>query len=136
MFSVSPADTSLGACIMQCVLPAGVEFYSSGFDSNDVSTYPHSYPIVWTGKLFTRCNEIQMEWFIAIMLSIFQPSFIWFYHLRQDAQIKFNNAYITCTHFFLFLHPIKVKSSSFTMRKDDLKKLWPSAFIMRKSCVI
>ncbi|OWM65148.1 hypothetical protein CDL15_Pgr008735 [Punica granatum] len=32
-----------------CVLPAGVAFYSSGFDSNDPSTFPRSYPIVLTG---------------------------------------------------------------------------------------
>lgn len=35
---------------LQCVLPAGVEFYASGFDSNDASTFPRSYPIVLTGK--------------------------------------------------------------------------------------
>jgi hypothetical protein len=34
---------------LQCVLPAGVEFYSSGFDANDASTFPRSYPIVLTG---------------------------------------------------------------------------------------
>lgn len=34
---------------LQCVLPAGVEFYSSGFDANDASTSPRSYPIVLTG---------------------------------------------------------------------------------------
>uniref|UniRef100_A0A6N2L7W8 UDENN domain-containing protein n=1 Tax=Salix viminalis TaxID=40686 RepID=A0A6N2L7W8_SALVM len=33
-----------------CVLPAGVEFYPSGFDSNDSSTFPKSYPIVFTGS--------------------------------------------------------------------------------------
>lgn len=33
----------------QCVLPAGVLFYSSGFDANDASTFPRSYPIVLTG---------------------------------------------------------------------------------------
>ncbi|KAL8141853.1 hypothetical protein V2J09_014885 [Rumex salicifolius] len=42
-----------------CVLPAGVEFYSSGFDSNDESTYPHSYPIVLTegdgSKIYVSC---------------------------------------------------------------------------------
>ncbi|KAK3013103.1 hypothetical protein RJ639_008645 [Escallonia herrerae] len=32
----------------KCVLPAGVEFYASGFDSNDASTFPRSYPIVLT----------------------------------------------------------------------------------------
>ena len=36
---------------LQCVLPAGVEFYSSGFDSNDPSTYPRRYPIVLTGMM-------------------------------------------------------------------------------------
>lgn len=36
---------------LQCVLPAGVEFYGSGFDSNDPSTLPRSYPIVLTGML-------------------------------------------------------------------------------------
>ncbi|KAM1026422.1 hypothetical protein ACFX13_040054 [Malus domestica] len=34
-----------------CVLPAGVLFYSSGFDSNDAYTFPRSYPIVLTGTL-------------------------------------------------------------------------------------
>jgi hypothetical protein len=34
---------------MQCVLPAGVRIYSSGLDTDDVSTYPRSYPIVLTG---------------------------------------------------------------------------------------
>ena len=42
-----------------CVLPAGVEFYSSGFDSNDVSTFPRSYPIVLTegdgSKIYVSC---------------------------------------------------------------------------------
>ncbi|KAF8399144.1 hypothetical protein HHK36_015009 [Tetracentron sinense] len=42
-----------------CVLPAGVEFYSSGLDSNDVSTFPRSYPIVLTegdgSKIFVSC---------------------------------------------------------------------------------
>ncbi|XP_022765895.1 DENN domain and WD repeat-containing protein SCD1-like isoform X2 [Durio zibethinus] len=42
-----------------CVLPAGVEFYSSGFDSNDPSTYPRSYPIVLTegdgSKIYVSC---------------------------------------------------------------------------------
>ncbi|KAA8541268.1 hypothetical protein F0562_025231 [Nyssa sinensis] len=39
-----------------CVLPTGVEFYTSGFDSNDVSTFPRSYPIVLT------VAEIINEW--------------------------------------------------------------------------
>ncbi|XP_058073916.1 DENN domain and WD repeat-containing protein SCD1 isoform X2 [Magnolia sinica] len=42
-----------------CVLPAGVEFYSSGLDLNDVSTYPRSYPIVLTegdgSKIYVSC---------------------------------------------------------------------------------
>lgn len=42
-----------------CVLPAGVEFYSSGFDSNDASTFPRSYPIVLTegdgSKIYVSC---------------------------------------------------------------------------------
>ncbi|OAY59212.1 DENN domain and WD repeat-containing protein SCD1 isoform X1 [Manihot esculenta] len=42
-----------------CVLPAGVEFYSSGFDSNDDSTFPRSYPIVLTegdgSKIYVTC---------------------------------------------------------------------------------
>ncbi|KAK9277804.1 hypothetical protein L1049_027360 [Liquidambar formosana] len=42
-----------------CVLPAGVEIYSSGFDSNDVSTFPRSYPIVLTegdgSKIYVSC---------------------------------------------------------------------------------
>lgn len=42
-----------------CVLPAGVEFYSSGFDSNNVSTFPRSYPIVLTegdgSKIYVSC---------------------------------------------------------------------------------
>ncbi|XP_019446275.1 PREDICTED: DENN domain and WD repeat-containing protein SCD1 isoform X2 [Lupinus angustifolius] len=43
----------------QCVLPAGVELYSSGFDSNDPSTFPRSYPIVLTegdgSKIYVSC---------------------------------------------------------------------------------
>ncbi|KAL2342501.1 hypothetical protein Fmac_003786 [Flemingia macrophylla] len=42
-----------------CVLPAGVEFHSSGFDSNDPSTFPRSYPIVLTegdgSKIYVSC---------------------------------------------------------------------------------
>ncbi|KAK6925237.1 cDENN domain [Dillenia turbinata] len=42
-----------------CVLPAGVEFYSYGFDSNDASTFPRSYPIVLTegdgSKIYVSC---------------------------------------------------------------------------------
>ncbi|XP_059661642.1 DENN domain and WD repeat-containing protein SCD1 [Cornus florida] len=42
-----------------CVLPAGVEFYATGFDSNDVSTFPRSYPIVLTegdgSKIYVSC---------------------------------------------------------------------------------
>lgn len=34
---------------LQCVLPAGVEFYASGYDPNDPATFPRSYPIVLTG---------------------------------------------------------------------------------------
>lgn len=35
---------------MQCVLPAGIEFYDSGIDLKDVSTCARSYPIVLTGN--------------------------------------------------------------------------------------
>ncbi|EEF50636.1 F-box and wd40 domain protein, putative [Ricinus communis] len=42
-----------------CVLPAGVEFYSSGFDANDASSFPRSYPIVLTegdgSKIYVSC---------------------------------------------------------------------------------
>lgn len=42
-----------------CVLPAGVEFFSSGFDSSDASTFPRSYPIVLTegdgSKIYVSC---------------------------------------------------------------------------------
>ncbi|KNA06482.1 hypothetical protein SOVF_180550 isoform A [Spinacia oleracea] len=42
-----------------CVLPAGVEFYASGFDGNDPSTYPRTYPIVLTegdgSKIYVTC---------------------------------------------------------------------------------
>ncbi|KAG6502546.1 hypothetical protein ZIOFF_034830 [Zingiber officinale] len=42
-----------------CVLPAGVEFYTSGFNSDDVATYPRSYPIVLTegdgSKIYVAC---------------------------------------------------------------------------------
>ncbi|KAK9926264.1 hypothetical protein M0R45_023505 [Rubus argutus] len=42
-----------------CVLPAGVLFYSSGFDANDASTFPRSYPIVLTegdgSKIYVSC---------------------------------------------------------------------------------
>ncbi|XP_072978295.1 DENN domain and WD repeat-containing protein SCD1 [Typha angustifolia] len=42
-----------------CVLPAGVAIYSSGLETNDVSTYPRSYPIVLTegdgSKIYVSC---------------------------------------------------------------------------------
>ncbi|KAL3512265.1 hypothetical protein ACH5RR_024982 [Cinchona calisaya] len=42
-----------------CVLPAGVEFHASGFDSKDPSTFPRSYPIVLTegdgSKIYVSC---------------------------------------------------------------------------------
>ncbi|KAK9668772.1 hypothetical protein RND81_13G085700 [Saponaria officinalis] len=42
-----------------CVLPAGVEFYASGFDCNESSTYPRTYPIVLTegdgSKIYVSC---------------------------------------------------------------------------------
>ncbi|XP_051119738.1 DENN domain and WD repeat-containing protein SCD1 [Andrographis paniculata] len=42
-----------------CVLPAGVQFYASGFDSNDHSSFPRSYPIVLTegdgSKIYVSC---------------------------------------------------------------------------------
>ncbi|ESR54184.1 DENN domain and WD repeat-containing protein SCD1 [Citrus sinensis] len=42
-----------------CVLPAGVQFYSSGFDSDDPSTFPRTYPIVLTegdgSKIYVSC---------------------------------------------------------------------------------
>ncbi|GAB4850614.1 Scytalone dehydratase [Ancistrocladus abbreviatus] len=42
-----------------CVLPAGVEFYQSGFDSSDPSTHPRSYPVVLTegdgSKIYVCC---------------------------------------------------------------------------------
>ncbi|KAL3640758.1 Scytalone dehydratase [Castilleja foliolosa] len=42
-----------------CVLPAGVQFYASGFDSSDPLTFPRSYPIVLTegdgSKIYVSC---------------------------------------------------------------------------------
>ncbi|CAI0438020.1 unnamed protein product [Linum tenue] len=42
-----------------CVLPAGVEIFSTGFDVNDPSTAPRSYPIVLTegdgSKIYVSC---------------------------------------------------------------------------------
>ncbi|KAB1212617.1 Myotubularin-related protein 13 [Morella rubra] len=42
-----------------CVLPAGVEFFPPGFDANDASTSPRSYPIVLTegdgSKIYVSC---------------------------------------------------------------------------------
>ncbi|XP_031279050.1 DENN domain and WD repeat-containing protein SCD1 [Pistacia vera] len=42
-----------------CVLPAGVQFYSTGFDPNDASSLPRSYPIVLTegdgSKIYLSC---------------------------------------------------------------------------------
>ncbi|GMI96344.1 STOMATAL CYTOKINESIS-DEFECTIVE 1 [Hibiscus trionum] len=42
-----------------CVLPAGVELFPSGYDANDPSTYPRSYPIVLTegdgSKIYVCC---------------------------------------------------------------------------------
>ncbi|KAK6154007.1 hypothetical protein DH2020_013646 [Rehmannia glutinosa] len=42
-----------------CVLPAGVQFYASGSDPNDPSSFPRSYPIVLTegdgSKIYVSC---------------------------------------------------------------------------------
>lgn len=42
-----------------CVLPAGVEFYTTGFDSSNPLSFPHSYPIVLTegdgSKIYVSC---------------------------------------------------------------------------------
>lgn len=42
-----------------CVLPAGVEFYTSGFDSSKPLSFPRSYPIVLTegdgSKIYVSC---------------------------------------------------------------------------------
>ncbi|KAL0355223.1 UNVERIFIED_CONTAM: DENN domain and WD repeat-containing protein SCD1 [Sesamum radiatum] len=42
-----------------CVLPAGVQFHSSGCDSNDLTSFPRSYPIVLTegdgSKIYVSC---------------------------------------------------------------------------------
>lgn len=42
-----------------CVLPAGVQFHKSGFDSKDPSSFPRSYPIVLTegdgSKIYVNC---------------------------------------------------------------------------------
>lgn len=42
-----------------CVLPAGVELFPSGFDSNDPLSHPRSYPIVLTegdgSKIYVSC---------------------------------------------------------------------------------
>ncbi|CAM8977111.1 unnamed protein product [Rhodiola kirilowii] len=42
-----------------CVLPAGVEVYSSGVDANDILTFPRCYPIVLTegdgSKIYVSC---------------------------------------------------------------------------------
>nr|XP_027125149.1 DENN domain and WD repeat-containing protein SCD1 [Coffea arabica] len=42
-----------------CVLPAGVQFHASGFDSKDPSTFPRNYPIVLTegdgSKIYVSC---------------------------------------------------------------------------------
>ncbi|KAJ0434397.1 putative transcription factor WD40-like family [Helianthus annuus] len=42
-----------------CVLPAGVQFYSQGFDSSNPSSFPRSYPIVLTegdgSKIYVSC---------------------------------------------------------------------------------
>ncbi|GLJ48583.1 hypothetical protein SUGI_1024890 [Cryptomeria japonica] len=42
-----------------CVLPAGVEFYTSGFNASDKASHPHSYPIVLTegdgSKIYVSC---------------------------------------------------------------------------------
>ncbi|XP_024991389.1 DENN domain and WD repeat-containing protein SCD1 isoform X3 [Cynara cardunculus var. scolymus] len=42
-----------------CVLPAGVEFYTSGFDSRNALSFPRSYPIVLTegdgSKIYVSC---------------------------------------------------------------------------------
>ncbi|KAJ6868574.1 hypothetical protein NC651_033602 [Populus alba x Populus x berolinensis] len=52
-------DGNKGYHGIRCVLPAGVEFYPSGFDANDSSTLPKSYPIVLTegdgSKIYVSC---------------------------------------------------------------------------------
>ncbi|KAI5328704.1 hypothetical protein L3X38_028101 [Prunus dulcis] len=46
-------------CFLFCAFPAGVLFYSSGYDSNDAYTIPRSYPIVLTygdeTKIYVSC---------------------------------------------------------------------------------
>ncbi|KAH9621135.1 hypothetical protein KSS87_023807 [Heliosperma pusillum] len=43
----------------KCVLPAGLDFFASGFDVNEFSSYPRSYPVVLTvgngSKLYVSC---------------------------------------------------------------------------------
>jgi hypothetical protein len=41
---------------MQCVLPGGVEIYSTGPNSQDPSSFPRSYPIVLTGLHSPYCD--------------------------------------------------------------------------------
>lgn len=55
---------------VQCVLPAGVELYSSGFDTSDASTFPRSYPIVLTG-IFCNCFLV----FVCICIFILKTDF-------------------------------------------------------------
>ncbi|KAK7837460.1 denn domain and wd repeat-containing protein scd1 [Quercus suber] len=43
------------------VLPAGVEFYSSGFDSNDPSTFPKTYPIVLTAIIVAGAQALELN---------------------------------------------------------------------------
>ena len=63
-----------GKCAFwQVVLPAGVEFYSSGFDSNDPSTFPKTYPIVLTGAFELSANLIHL--FIRTYLNLIYMNF-------------------------------------------------------------
>lgn len=74
----------LSSRCFQCVLPAGVEFYSSGFDSDDPSTFPRSYPIVLTGMLML-CASASV--FSSIYLSCYLLFFLFLWKYLSKINI-------------------------------------------------
>ena len=88
-------NTELFLCSeFQCVLPTGVEFYSSGFDSNDVLTFPWSYPIILIGICFAS-QIFSYKYLELINLKGFWPLYCNSLYFRWDCPLfalikKFN----------------------------------------------
>ncbi|KAI3799691.1 hypothetical protein L1987_34990 [Smallanthus sonchifolius] len=61
----------------ECVLPAGVEFYSTRFDSSNPSSFPRSCcPIILTGYVYSKifALEIVPSMLSGMDSSVFSPS--------------------------------------------------------------